>query len=66
MYFQPKGFFTRAIEAVITFVVCVWLIKFGIGMLEEIWGWILLIAALVIAAVVGWKLYRHYKNTRGF
>ena len=66
MYFPPKSFFSRIIEAVVTFVVCVWLVKWGIFMLEEIWGWILLIAALVLAAVVGWRIYRHYKDTHGF
>ena len=66
MYFPPKSFITKVLEAVIAFVVAVWLIKLGICMLQEIWGWVILIGVVIAGVIIGWRIHKHHKDTRGF
>ena len=66
MYFPPKRFLTRMLEIIVGVVVAIWLIKIGLCMLEDIWGWIILIGVIVGGIVIGWKIHKHHKDTRGF
>ena len=66
MYIPPKGFFTRVFEAAVLFALAAWLVRTGICMLQDVWVWIIVIAALVLLGRAGWKLYKHYKETHGF
>ena len=66
MYFTPKRFFSKITEAVITFVACAWLVKQGIKMLQGVWGWLILVAVLIIIIRAVWKFYKYYKETHFF
>lgn len=56
---QPKKWITRLLEWAAMFALAAFLLRLGVAYIKEIW-WILLILAAVVSAVV--IAYRLYKN----
>lgn len=62
MLYPDKSFFRKLLEATAMFALAAWLVKTGICMIESVWGWIILLCVIAGIAVVGIRLYKHYKD----
>jgi len=38
------------------------LLRLAVAYLLEIWAYLLIIVVIVIAAVIGWRVYKHYRD----
>lgn len=38
------------------------LLRLAVVYLLEIWGYLLIIAIIATAAVIGWRVYKHYRD----
>lgn len=62
--YPPKSFFQRLVESAAMFALAAWLVRTGICLLAGVWGWVLLLVGLAVSAAVGYRFYKHYKDTR--
>jgi uncharacterized membrane protein YqgA involved in biofilm formation len=60
---EPKRFIVRIVECAVLLTLSVFLIKLAVCWLMEIWWVLLIIAALAIGGVIGWRIW---KNKRGY
>lgn len=63
MYEQPKSLLTRFVEGAFLFALTAWLLKLGFCYLSKIWVPLVILAVLGIASVIGFRLWKHYKDT---
>ena len=63
MYQPPKSFFTMLVESAFLFAVAAWLVRTGIQMVGQVWVPLVVLLAIVVALVIGRRIYRHYKDT---
>lgn len=63
MYYPPKGFFTRLVEAAFLFALAAWLVRVGICLIQQVWVWIVVLVVIAAVLMVAWRLYKHYKDT---
>jgi len=55
---KATGYLKRFLEAAAIFALAIFLIKLAICWLISIWWILLILAVLVIAGVIGWKLWK--------
>lgn len=58
----PKKFTSRMLELTGLFALSAFLVRLGVYYLLEVWPYLLIVAILVIAGVIGWRVYKHRKN----
>lgn len=58
----PKGLITRILELACLFALSAFLIRLGVYYLLEVWPYLLIIAIIVLASVIGWRIYKHHRN----
>jgi hypothetical protein len=63
MYEQPKSLLTRVVEAAFLFALAAWLVWLGIRFLGQVWVPLVILVVLTVAAVVGYRIWKHYKDT---
>lgn len=56
----PKKLPQRIFEVCFLLFLSVFLIRWAVRLLTEIWPALLLIAILAVAAVIGWRVYKHF------
>jgi glucan phosphoethanolaminetransferase (alkaline phosphatase superfamily) len=59
MEYHPKKLITRILESAGLFALSAYLLKLGVAFLKEIWAWLLLIAVIVAAAIVGYRVWKN-------
>jgi hypothetical protein len=60
---EPKRLIARIVECAVLLALSVFLIKLAVCWLMEIWWVLLIIAAVVVAGIIGWQIW---KNKRGY
>lgn len=60
---EPRGFLTRFLECAFIFALSAWLIRSAARYLEEAWPVLLLLAGIALLGVIGWRIYRHWRDT---
>ena len=58
----PKKFTSRMLELAGLFALSAFLVRLGVYYLLEVWPYLLVIAILVIAGVIGWRVYKRRKD----
>lgn len=60
---EPRGFLTRLLECAFIFALSSWLIKTAVRYLTEVWPALAVIAIITFLALIGWRIYRHWRDT---
>ncbi len=60
---EPRGFLTRLLECAFIFALSAWLIKTAVRYLTEVWPALATLAIIAFIALVGWRIYRHWRDT---
>ena len=55
----PKKLVTRILEICAAFALGAFLLKLGVAYIKEIWPILLVIAAVIAAAVIGYRIYKN-------
>jgi hypothetical protein len=63
MYQPPKSFFTRLVESAFLFALATWLVRTGIQIVSQVWVPLVVLVVIVVALLIGGRIYRHYKDT---
>ncbi|NBK77449.1 hypothetical protein D5272_02320 [bacterium D16-76] len=58
----PKKLITRIVEACALLALSAFLLRLAVAYLLEIWVYLLVIAVIAIAAVIGWRVYKFYRS----
>ncbi len=58
----PERIVTEILAVCIMLALSAWLLKLAIHYLLEIWVYLLIIAVIAIAAVIGWRVYKFYHS----
>lgn len=58
----PKKFSSRMLELAGLFALSAFLVRLGVYYLLEVWPYLLIGAILVLAIIIGWRVYKHRKN----
>lgn len=61
--YPPKGYFTKLLEAAFLFAISAWLVRAGIILLEDVWEWLVILAAVIVVLIVIWRIVRHHRDT---
>ncbi len=61
--YPPKSFFQRLVESAVLFALAAWLVRTGVCLIQSVWGWLLLLAAVATVIVIGYRLRKHYRDT---
>ena len=64
MLIPTKSLFQRILEGAAIFALACYLIKLGICMLQSIWGWLILLVAITLIVIVGYRFYKHHKDSQ--
>ena len=64
MMYPNKSFFEKVLESAALFALAAWLVRAGVCMIQNVWGWLILFAVLAGAGVVCIRLYRHHKENK--
>ena len=56
-----NGFWGKFLLFILAVVAVVFAVSLVIALVKEFWPWLLGAIAVITAAIVGWKIYRHYK-----
>lgn len=56
------GFFWKFLLFIVTVIAIVFVVSLIIALIKEFWPWLVGAVAVVVAAVVGWKIYQHRKS----
>jgi len=62
--YPPKGYFTKLLEAAFLFALSALLVRMGVGFLEEIWGWLVLIIIIAGVLRILYLVWKYLKDTR--
>lgn len=60
---MEKGFLTRLLECAFLFLLSVILIQMGIDILTEIWLVLAIIAAILLAFVIAFRIWKYLRDT---
>lgn len=60
-----KGLLSRLLECAFIFLFSTILIRAGINILIEIWPVLLVIAAILLAIVIGWRVWKFIRGGMG-
>lgn len=60
---EPRGFLTRLLECAFIFALSAWLIKTAVRYLEEVWPALTALAIIALLSLIGWRIYRHWRDT---
>lgn len=60
--YPPKSFFQRLVESAALFALAAWLVRTGVCLIQSVWGWLLLLAAVATVIVIGYRLRKHYRD----
>lgn len=58
----PKKFSSRMLELAGLFALSAFLVRLGVYYLLEVWPYLLIGAILMLAIIIGWRVYKHRKN----
>lgn len=58
----PKKLITRIVEFCALLALSAFLLRLAVAYLLEIWVHLLIIAIIVIAGVIGWRVYKHFRD----
>jgi hypothetical protein len=58
----PKKLITRIVEACALLALSAFLLRLAVAYLLEIWVYLLVIAVIAIAGVIGWRVYKFYRS----
>lgn len=58
-----KGYFTRLLEAAFLFALSAWLVRIGVGFIEDVWGWLILLVVIAGVIRILYLIRKHYKDT---
>lgn len=61
--YPPKSFFQRLVESAALFALAAWLVRTGVCLIQSVWGWLFLLAAVATVIVIGYRLRKHYRDT---
>ena len=61
--YPPKSFFQRLVESAALCALAAWLVRTGVCLIQSVWGWLLLLAAVATVIVIGYRLRKHYRDT---
>ncbi len=50
-------------ESAVLFALAAWLVRTGVCLIQSVWGWLLLLAAVATVIVIGYRLRKHYRDT---
>lgn len=62
MYIHPKSFLSRLLEAVWTIVLIVLLLWLAAQLLADVWGWLVIIVAVVVLVRLGMWVRRLHRD----
>lgn len=62
---EPKGLLNRLLECAFMFLLSIVLIRAGINILIEIWPVLLIIAAILLAVIIGWRIWKFIRSGMG-
>lgn len=63
MIYSPKGPFQKMLEGAAIIALSAYLLRYAVCTIQSIWGWLILIAALIGIGVVIYRLYKHHKDS---
>lgn len=58
----PKSLITRILELAGLFALSAFLIRLGVYYLLEVWPYLLVITIIVLASIIGWRVYKHKQD----
>ncbi|MDE6995272.1 MAG: hypothetical protein K2P41_12760 [Lachnospiraceae bacterium] len=58
----PKRFIERIFEFCVMLALSAFLLRLAVAYLLEIWVYLLIIAIIVTAGVIGWRVYKHFRD----
>ena len=59
---EPKNLLTKMFEAALMFASAAFLIRVAVGWIMEIWPVLAIIAGIVLACIIAWRVYVHFRN----
>ncbi|WP_304818184.1 hypothetical protein [Faecalibaculum rodentium] len=62
---EPKGLLNRLLECAFMFLLSIVLIRAGINILIEIWPVLLIIAVILLAVIIGWRIWKFIRSGMG-
>jgi len=62
---EPKGLLNRLLECAFIFLLSILLIRAGINILIEIWPVLLIIAVILLAVIIGWRIWKFIRSGMG-
>ena len=60
---DPRSLLSRVVEGALLFLLAAWLVERGVCLLTSVKTPLLIIAAIIAAAVIGWHLYKRYRDS---
>jgi len=60
---EPRGFLTRLLECAFIFALSAWLIRTAVCYLSEVWPALTALAIIAFFTLIGWRIYRHWRDT---
>ena len=61
---QPKRLITRILEFAVLSILAVFLIRFAVAILLDIWPVLLVLAIVIVGIVIGYRIRRNRKNVK--
>ena len=58
----PKKLSSRMLELAFLFALSAFLVRLGVSYLLEVWPDLLIGTILIIAGIIGWRVYKHKKD----
>ena len=58
----PKKFSSRMLELAGLFALSAFLVRLGVYYLLEVWPYLLIGVILMLAIMIGWRIYKHRKD----
>ena len=63
MIYPQKGPFEKILECAVILAVSAFLIRYAVCTIKSVWGWLILFAVLAVIGIVGYRLYKHHKDS---
>ena len=51
------------VESAFLFALAAWLVRTGIQIVSQVWVPLVVLVVIVVALLIGGRIYRHYKDT---
>ncbi len=64
MMYPPKEVFERILEGAALFALACWLVRTGVCLIQNVWGWIILLVTVGGIVILGYRLYKHHRDSQ--